>query len=167
MPLSVDIARVQERLAFAVSTCKSFSTITATSPFIEIPGDLNPAHMTASAEKEAFTAKNKISARQIAALLYNLDNPRFLSQKSKITIKEYMANVENRSLLQAGLPPEAILIHKTGDIGKMLGDAGVVYAQNGKKYIIVVLVNRPHNDYSARNLIQEASELVYKRMLQM
>ncbi len=111
--------------------------------------------------------KNKISARQIATLLYNLDNPRFLSQKSKITIKEYMANVENRSLLQAGLPPEAILIHKTGDIGKMLGDAGVVYAQNGKKYIIVVLVNRPHNDYSARNLIQEASELVYKRMLQM
>lgn len=111
--------------------------------------------------------KNKISARQIATLLYNLDNPRFLSQKSKIAIKEYMANVENRSLLQAGLPPEAILIHKTGDIGKMLGDAGVVYAQNGKKYIIVVLVNRPHNDYSARNLIQEASAMVYKRMLQM
>ena len=108
--------------------------------------------------------KNKISARQIATLLYNLDNPKFLSQKSKITIKEYMANVKNRSLLQAGLPEEAILIHKTGDIGTMLGDAGVVYAQNGKKYIIVTLVKRPYNDYSARDLIQKISEIVYKNI---
>ena len=107
---------------------------------------------------------NKITARQIATLLYNLDNPRFLSQKSKITIKEYMANVENRRLLQAGLPPEAILIHKTGDIGKMLGDAGVVYAQNGRKYIVVILVKRPHNDYSARDMIQEASRIIYKNI---
>lgn len=105
--------------------------------------------------------KNKISARQIATLLYNLDNPNFLSDKSKITIKEYMANVENRSLLQAGLPSEAILIHKTGDIGKMLGDAGIVYAQNGRKYIVVVLVKRPHNDYGARDLIQKASKIIY------
>lgn len=108
--------------------------------------------------------KNKISARQIATLLYNLDNPKFLSQKSKITIKEYMANVKNRSLLQAGLPEEAILIHKTGDIGTMLGDAGVVYAQNGKKYIIVTLVKRPYNNYSARDLIQKISEIVYKNI---
>ena len=83
---------------------------------------------------------------------------------SKITIKEYMANVENRRLLQAGLPPEAILIHKTGDIGKMLGDAGVVYAQNGRKYIVVILVKRPHNDYSARDMIQEASRIIYKNI---
>ncbi len=104
---------------------------------------------------------NKISAKQIATLLYNLDNPNFLSDKSKIMIKEYMANVENKSLLQAGLPNEAILIHKTGDIGKMLGDAGIVYAQNGRKYIVVVLVKRPYNDYSARDLIQKASKIIY------
>lgn len=104
---------------------------------------------------------NKISAKQIAMLLYNLDNPNFLSDKSKITIKEYMANVQNRSLLQAGLPSEAILIHKTGDIGSMLGDAGVVYAQNGRKYIVVMLVERPHNDYTARDLIQKASKIIY------
>lgn len=104
---------------------------------------------------------NKISAKQIATLLYNLDNPNFLSDKSKITIKEYMANVKNRSLLQAGLPSEAILIHKTGDIGQMLGDAGIVYAQNGRKYIVVVLVKRPHNDYTARDLIQKTSKIIY------
>lgn len=110
---------------------------------------------------------NKISARQLATLLYNIDNPNFLSDKSKITIKEYMANVENRRLLQAGLPPEAILIHKTGDIGTMLGDAGVVYAQNGRKYIVVILVKRPFNDYSARDMIQQASKIIYDNILKM
>ena len=110
---------------------------------------------------------NKISARQVATLLYNIDNPNFLSDKSKITIKEYMANVENRRLLQAGLPPEAILIHKTGDIGTMLGDAGVVYAQNGRKYIVVILVKRPFNDYSARDMIQQASKIIYDNILKM
>ncbi len=29
----------------------------------------------------------------------------------------------------------ALFIHKTGDIGTMLGDTGIVYAENGKKYI--------------------------------
>lgn len=110
---------------------------------------------------------NKISARQIATMLYNIDNPNFLSDKSKIVIKEYMANVQNRRLLQAGLPQEAILIHKTGDIGTMLGDAGIVYAQNGKKYIVVMLVKRPFNDYSARDMIQEASKIIYNGILKL
>lgn len=110
---------------------------------------------------------NKISAKQIATLLYNIDNPNFLSDKSKIIIKEYMANVQNRRLLQAGLPQEAILIHKTGDIGTMLGDAGIVYAQNGRKYIVVMLVKRPFNDYSARDMIQEASRIIYNGILKL
>ena len=46
----------------------------------------------------------------------------------------------------------------------MLGDAGIVYAQNGRKYIVVILVERPHNDYSARDLIQEASKIIYKNI---
>lgn len=110
---------------------------------------------------------NKISAKQLATLLYNIDNPNFLSDKSKIIIKEYMANVQNRRLLQAGLPQEAILIHKTGDIGTMLGDAGIVYAQNGRKYIVVMLVKRPFNDYSARDMIQEASKIIYNGILKL
>lgn len=107
---------------------------------------------------------NRISAKEIGTLLYNIDNPKFLSDTSSTIIKEYMANVHNRSLLQAGLPKEALLIHKTGDIGTMLGDAGIVYAQNGKKYIVAILIKRPHNDYTARTIIQEASKMIYNHI---
>lgn len=109
---------------------------------------------------------NTISAKDMATLLYNLDNPKFLNDNSRYMIKQYMSNVHNRTLLQAGLPKEAELLHKTGDIGKMLGDAGIVYAPNGRKYIAVILTERPHNDYSARDFIQQASKMIYKYVIE-
>lgn len=109
---------------------------------------------------------NTVSARDMATLLYNLDNPKFLNDNSRYMIKQYMSNVHNRTLIQAGLPKEADFIHKTGDIGKMLGDAGIVYAPNGKKYIVVILTQRPHNDYSARDFIQQASAIIYRYIIQ-
>jgi len=109
---------------------------------------------------------NTISAKDMATLLYNLDNPNFLNDNSRYLIKQYMSNVHNTTLLKAGLPKNADILHKTGDIGKMLGDAGIIYAPNGKKYIAVVLAERPHNDYSARDFIQEASKLIYKYVIE-
>lgn len=104
---------------------------------------------------------NTVSAIDMATLLYNIDNPKFLNDNSRYMIKQYMSNVHNTTLLKAGLPKEADIIHKTGDIGTMLGDAGIIYAPNGRKYIAVILVERPFNDYTARDFIQEASRIIY------
>lgn len=109
---------------------------------------------------------NTISAFDMATLLYNIDNPKFLNERSRYAIKQYMSNVRNTSLLKAGIPQGADIIHKTGDIGTMLGDAGIVYAPNGKKYIAVILVERPFNDYSAREFIQKASSVIYDYVVQ-
>ena len=111
-----------------------------------------------------YEGTNQVSARELSSLIYNIDNPDYLSKSSSLTIKEYMANVENRSLLASGIPKDAIIIHKTGDIGKMLGDAGIVYTQSGKKYIVSILVERPHNNYGARDLIQKASAIIYNNI---
>lgn len=104
---------------------------------------------------------NTVSAEDMAILLYNIDNPKFLSEHSTYMIRQYMSNVHNTRLLKAGLPKNVEIIHKTGDIGTMLGDAGIIYAPNGKKYIAVVLVKRPFNDYSARDYIKSASKIIY------
>jgi len=109
--------------------------------------------------------QNKMSARDISTMLYNLDSPTFLGARSKEYIKEYMGNVKNTSLLASGIPKEATIYHKTGDIGTMLGDAGIIYSENGKKYIVTIMVQRNHNDYSARDFIQEASNIIYKASL--
>ena len=77
---------------------------------------------------------------------------------------DYLGHVKNNRLLQAGLPSDAILLHKTGDIGFMLGDAGIVKTRTGKKYIVVILANRPHNSVLGKEFIVKASEVIYNYM---
>lgn len=108
---------------------------------------------------------NKTTASDMAKILYNLDNPGFLNINSREYIIDYMSHVKNNRLIQAGLGEGALFIHKTGDIGTMLGDAGIVYAPNGKKYIVVILAKRPHNAYQGKEFIVKASELIYKAII--
>ena len=94
-------------------------------------------------------------------MFYNIDSTNIISNKSKKHIADYLGHVKNNRLLQAGLPKNAVLLHKTGDIGFMLGDAGIVKTPNGKKYIVTILAKRPHNDYAAKMFIQDASLLIF------
>lgn len=109
--------------------------------------------------------KNITSPAEIGKMLYNIDNPDFLSLKSRAEIVEIMGHVKNRYLIQAGLPYNTRFLHKTGDIGSMLGDGGIVILPDERKYIIVIMVNRPWNDYAAKQFIIEASEIAYKSIL--
>ena len=104
---------------------------------------------------------NYTTARDLATMLYNLDNPGFLNINSREYMVDYMSHVENNRLIQAGLDPKALFVHKTGDIGKMLGDAGIVFTPSGKKYIVVILANRPYNSPLGKDFIQKASNIIY------
>ncbi len=107
---------------------------------------------------------NTTTARDLAKMLYNIDKTNIVSSESKRHMAEYLSHVKNNRLIQAGLPKDAILLHKTGDIGFMLGDAGIVKTANGKKYIIVILAKRPYNSPKGKQFIVEASEIIYKNI---
>ena len=111
------------------------------------------------------TGTNKTTAQDLAKILYNLDNPGFLNINSREYIIDYMSHVKNNKLIAAGLGEGALFAHKTGDIGTMLGDAGIVYAPNGQKYIIVILANRPYNSPQGKDFIVKASSLIYKSIV--
>ena len=108
---------------------------------------------------------NHTTAKDLAVMLYNIENPKFLSMSSRERIFDYMGHVKNNRLIQAGLGNGASFLHKTGDIGKMLGDAGIVYTPNGKKYIVVILANRPYNSQAGKDFIVHASEIIYNYMV--
>lgn len=109
---------------------------------------------------------NHTTSRDMAAMLYNIDsNEEFLSSESRDKIFDYMGHVHNNRLIQAGLGSGAKFVHKTGDIGKMLGDAGIVTTPNGNKYIVVILANRPHNSIQGKDFIVKASEVIYNYMV--
>ena len=109
--------------------------------------------------------KNHSTAKDLARMLYNIENNKFLSETSSAKIIDYMSNVKNDRLIPAGLGEGASIIHKTGDIGSMLGDSGIVTTANGKKYIVVILANRPHNAPEGKDFIVKTSEIIYNYML--
>ena len=112
------------------------------------------------------TGTNYTTAEDMAQMLYNIsdDNNSFLNVNSQSDIINIMGKVKNVNLIKAGLPEGVDFVHKTGDIGTMLGDAGIVYLPSGQRYIVVILANRPHNHPNGRTYIQEASKIIYNYM---
>ncbi len=109
---------------------------------------------------------NHSTAKEIAQMLYNIDvNEKFLTDASRNKIYDYMGHVHNDRLIQAGLGKGSVFYHKTGDIGKVLGDAGIVVTPTGKRYIVVILAHRPHNAPQGKDFIVKASEIIYKYMV--
>lgn len=113
-----------------------------------------------------YAGTNYTTARDLARMLYNIDeNDKLLTEFSRSKILNYMGHVHNNRLIHAGLGEGAVFLHKTGDIGKMLGDAGIVITPNSKKYIVIIMANRPHNDFAGKEFIVKASEIIYNYMV--
>jgi beta-lactamase class A len=109
---------------------------------------------------------NHSTAKEMAQMLYNIDlNEQFLTDASRNKIYNYMSHVHNDRLIQAGLGEGSVFYHKTGDIGTILGDAGIVVTPSGKRYIVVILAKRPHNAPQGKEFIVKASEIIYNYMV--
>lgn len=108
---------------------------------------------------------NIISMEDMAMVLYNLTQSRYLSPDSHLGALEILKGTHNRRLLPALLPNDVIVAHKTGDIGTSLGNAGLVILPDGRRYIVALQVERPFNDYSAKEMIQQVSKRIYDEVL--
>nr|WP_308253687.1 serine hydrolase [Geminocystis sp. GBBB08] len=105
---------------------------------------------------------NTTTPRDLAMVLVKVNQGELISLRSRDRLFEIMRQTKTRSLLPQGIEKDASIAHKTGDIGTILGDAGIIDIPNGKRYIASVLVKRPYNDYSARTLVQEISRTGYQ-----
>lgn len=98
-------------------------------------------------------------------LLARIHQGEIVSLASRDRLLNILQRVQRRELLPQGLDDRAVIAHKTGDIGTMLGDVGMVETPTGKRYAIAILVRRPHNDDRARLLIQNLSRATYDHFL--
>lgn len=104
---------------------------------------------------------NVISMQDMATVLYNLTEGDYLSPQSQEAALEILKGTHNRKLLPALLPRETMVAHKTGDIGTSLGNAGLIELPDGRRYIVAIQVERPFNNYDAKDMIQKVSRLIY------
>ncbi len=109
------------------------------------------------------TGTNTTSPKDMAQLMSLVDRGELMSLRSRDRLLEIMRRTKTRTLLPPGLGEGAIIAHKTGDIGSMVGDVGLVDMPSGKRYIAVAMVKRPHNDSRAQELIRQISRISYQQ----
>ncbi|MGD1906236.1 MAG: serine hydrolase [Leptolyngbyaceae cyanobacterium] len=110
---------------------------------------------------------NTTSAQDLVRILALVEQGELLSLRSRDRLLGIMQRTYSRDLIPGGLgDEEALVFNKTGDIGTVLGDVALVDAPNGKRYILATLIERPHNDGRASELIRRIAELIHGEMNQ-
>ncbi|GAB4190600.1 MAG: hypothetical protein Fur006_32830 [Coleofasciculaceae cyanobacterium] len=120
--------------------------------------------LTATALRNALPdieGMNVSSPKELATLMALVNQGQLVSLPSRDRILGIMQNNQINTLLPQGLGSGAIIAHKTGNIGSLLADVGLVNMPSGKSYIISVMVQRPFNDESAQELIRKISKTTY------
>jgi beta-lactamase class A len=105
---------------------------------------------------------NTTSAADLVHTLALIERGELLSRRSRDWLLHILRSTQNRSLLPAGLGPGAVIGHKTGDIGFIIGDAGLVDTATGQRYLISIFVQSSYNDPQAVHLLQELSRQTYR-----
>jgi beta-lactamase class A len=109
---------------------------------------------------------NTTSPRDLVQVLALLEKDRLVSPENKERALGILRRTITRTLLPAGLGAGATISHKTGDIGFLIGDAGLVTTPSGKRYLGGIFVRRPYNDVRGRDFIRQVSRQVYTYLQQ-
>ncbi len=109
---------------------------------------------------------NTASPKELATLMAMVGKGNLVSMRSRDRILDIMRRNTRNHLLPTGLGTGAIIAHKTGNIGSMLADVGLVDLPTGKRYLAAVMVQRPRNDPSAAALIKSISRAAYQQFSQ-
>ncbi|WP_224095288.1 serine hydrolase [Nostoc sp. MS1] len=108
-----------------------------------------------------FKGTNKTSPKDLVRLAALISNNKLISSTSNAQVMDIMSRCHNRSLLPVGLGKGATIAHKTGTLGRVLADAGIIQTASGKRYLAGIMVARPFGDARAKTFINQVSRLVY------
>lgn len=111
------------------------------------------------------TGTNTTSPYDLCYLMGRIERGELISQPSREWMHSIMHRTRIKTLLPQGLNPGDRIFHKTGDIGKMVGDVGLVHTKDGKRYLVAVQVERPHNDRRANELIRTLSRAIHTTII--
>ncbi|QHG15444.1 serine hydrolase [Nostoc sp. ATCC 53789] len=109
---------------------------------------------------------NTTSPKELSNLMAIVSQGNLVSMPSRDLMLDILRRTQRDTLLPSGLGTGARAFHKTGDIGTMLADTGLIVVPTGKRYIATVMVQRPENDPRAEKLISSISRAAYQEFSQ-
>lgn len=105
---------------------------------------------------------NTTSPKELVSLMALLNEGKLVSMKSRDRAFNIMQRTVTDTLLPSVMTPGATIAHKTGDIGSLVGDVGVIDLPSGRRYAVAAMVRRPHNDSRAQDLIRQIAAVIYE-----
>lgn len=116
-------------------------------------------------DQAAFDAglNNEVTANGLLRLLRLICEEKAYSQKSSKQMLEIMLEQQFKSGIPAGLPKAARVAHKTGNISTVHHDAGIVYLEGRKPYVLVVLTKFDHKT-GRTGAVGEVSRDIYSTL---
>jgi beta-lactamase class A len=92
-------------------------------------------------DQAAFNAglNNEVTANGLLKLLRTIADGKAYSQQASDEMLKIMLEQQYRSGIPAGLPKAARVAHKTGNISTVHHDAGIVFLEDRKPYVLVLL----------------------------
>lgn len=96
-------------------------------------------------DQRAFEAglNNEVTANGLLKLCRVVAEGKAYSQKASDEMLKIMLDQQYRSGIPAGLPKAARVAHKTGNISTVHHDAGIVFLEGRKPYVLVILTQFP------------------------
>jgi len=104
---------------------------------------------------------NTTTSADLATLLAAIENGTVLSPSSSAEMREILLAQEFNEKIPAGLPPGTKVAHKTGEITAVSHDAAVIYPQNRKPYVLVVLTKGIRDGAVSSALIADISRIIW------
>ena len=108
---------------------------------------------------------NRVTAHGLVSLLRLIGEERAFSPELSRAMLDVLYSQQFRSGIPAGLPREARVAHKTGDISTIAHDAGLVYLPDRKPYALAVLTEWEPSTQGRSATIAAASYLAYSALI--
>jgi beta-lactamase class A len=105
---------------------------------------------------------NRITAAGLCKALRLIEERQAISEAASDSMLEILHRQRFRSGIPAGLPSDARVAHKTGEMSTAAHDAGIVYLEGRRPYVVVILTEWDTDTDGRQKAIARISRAVYE-----
>ena len=107
---------------------------------------------------------NRVTADGLLGVLRLLQDPHYFSPDLRQEMLDILHAQEFKSGIPAGLPEEARVAHKTGEISTVAHDAGLVFLPGREPYVVAILTEWKPDVSGRKDAIADISRIVYENI---
>ena len=107
---------------------------------------------------------NRVTAEGLAFSLRLIEERKAISERASDLMLEILHKQRFRSGIPAGLPEEARVANKTGEMSTVAHDAGIVYLDGRAPYVVVILTEWENGGERRQAAIARVSRAIYDYM---